>query len=79
MSRCERRSSQALGRILLSSLTDRMGQTWMEEDGEDRWVQPWSPTWQHLMPYLLCQCDRRHTHSGRDQQRDAGNCGRWGL
>lgn len=60
-------------------VADQVGQIWMAEDGEGRWVQPWSPTWQHLLPCLLCQCDRRHTHTCRDQQRKAGKCGIWGF
>lgn len=58
-------------------VADQVGQIWKEEDGEGRRVQPWSPTWQHLLPCLLCQCDGRHAHTCRDQQREAGNCGIW--
>lgn len=58
---------------------DQVGQIWTEADGEGRWVQPWSSTWQHLLPCLLCQCDRRYTHTCRDQQRVAGNYRIWGF
>lgn len=83
MSRSGHRLLEAPGRIPLSPLpvesTDQLGQMWTEEDGEDRQVRPWSPTWQHLLPRLLCQCDRRHAHTCRDQQREAGNCGMLGF
>lgn len=64
---------QALGPMPVK-VADQVSQIWMEEDGEGRWVQPWSPTWQHLLSRLLCQRDRRHTHTCRDHQRQAGNC-----
>lgn len=62
---------EALGRISPPPVeaVGQVARTGMEANGEGRWVQPWSSTWQHLLPNLLCQCDRRHTDTLREQRR----------